>query len=405
MTEQSWIAPGEHGFLVGETLYLRPLEAADAQFPGAWHQSPFAINPQRAEVILTKEIPSEADKRKHRLVACRRSDDIPVGAVLYHSWSDFYTWVQLRVDPALDDEQTSAIKAEMLRIFVPWRSQECLNLGVWVELDGPAPALLDAAKTIGMRPASCYREAIWHRGARHDQWVYELLHPVWIERLGDPGPGINDATEPPEITPHVRRVRIERPDGPIPANALLVSERVALRPAQPDDWKEGSRLLRRETETFFDNGRWLPSPLVAANWVTEDQKQDPLKNVWLTVILRDTGAIIGAMMLFDVDLFHSTAETGSGIFLPELRGKGIGSESKLLLLEYAFDYLGLHMVRSNVWGRNTRSQAALRKQGYRDAGNFHWQSSGGGNFVDTRTFDLLASEWRERVSRAPNARD
>ncbi len=104
MTEQTWIAPGEQGFLVGETLYLRPLEAADARYPGAWHRSPFAINPQRAEEILTKEIPSESEKRKHRLVACRRSDDVPVGAVIYHSWSDLYTWVQLQADPAIDDE-------------------------------------------------------------------------------------------------------------------------------------------------------------------------------------------------------------------------------------------------------------------------------------------------------------
>lgn len=399
MTEQSWIAPGEQGFLVGETLYLRPLEAADARYPGAWHRSPFAINPQRAEEILTKEIPSEAAKRRHRLVACRRSDDIPVGAVIHHSWSDLYTWVQLQADPALDDEQATAIKGEMLQIFVQWRSRECFNLGVWAELDAPAPALVAAAEGIGMRPAARYREAIWRRGARHDQWIYELLHPGWIERLGDPGPFIDQATEPPRETPHVRRVRLERPEGTVPANALLVSERVALRPVQPDDWKDASRLLRRETETFFDNGRWLPSPVVAANWVTEEQKEDPLKIVALTVILRETGAIIGEMMLDDVDLFHRTAETGSAIYLPELRGKGIGSESKLLLLEYAFDELGLHMVRSNVWGRNTRSQAALRKQGYRDAGGFHWQSNGGGDFVDTRTFDLLASEWRERVNR------
>jgi RimJ/RimL family protein N-acetyltransferase len=63
------------------------------------------------------------------------------------------------------------------------------------------------------------------------------------------------------------------------------------------------------------------------------------------------------------------------------------------------------MVRSFVWGPNTRSQAALRKQGYRDAGGFRWQSTVGADFVDTVTFDLLASEWRERVDRAAGAHD
>lgn len=283
---------------------------------------------------------------------------------------------------------------------MPWLATERNSMAIWAELDGPEPAVVTAAEGIGMRPAVRYREAIWHRGARHDQLVYDLLHPEWAARLGDPGPFIDQATAPPATTPHVRRVSIPRPEEPIPANALLVSERVVLRATQPDDWKENSRLLRRETETFFDSGRWLVSPLIAANWVEEEQKQEPPKDLQLTVIPRETGAVIGLLNLIDINLFHGTAETGSGIFVPELRGKGIGTEAKLLLLEYASDYLGLHMVRSYVWGPSTRSRAALRKQGYRDAGGYRWQSTVGADFVDTFTFDRLASEWRERVSRA-----
>jgi RimJ/RimL family protein N-acetyltransferase len=400
MTDHRWIAPGEQGFLVGETLYLRPLELADAQYPGAWYASPFSISPKRAEEILTKEFPNEASKRRYRLIACRRSDDIPVGAVSHYVWNSLYTWAEVHADPALDGEQAAAIKGEILEIFVPSRLREYHNMVVWAELDAPTPALVAAVERIGMRPAACYREAIWHRGARHDQLVYELLHPEWVVRLGDPGPFIDQATPPPTETPHVRRVSIARPDGPVPTNAIMVSERVALRPSHPDDWKEHSRLLRRETETFFDNGRWLPSPLTGAHWVEEMEKQDPPKDIELAVILRETGAVIGMLNLMGINLVHGTAETGSGIFVPELRGKGIGTEAKLLLLEYAFDYLGLHMVRSYVWGPNTRSQAALRKQGYRDAGGYRWQSTVGADFVDTFTFDLLASEWRERVNRA-----
>jgi RimJ/RimL family protein N-acetyltransferase len=404
MTEQTWIAPGEQGFLVGETLYLRPLEMADARYSGAWHASPYPITAHRAEEIL-KDLPSEVEKRKHRLVACRRSDDVPVGAVTYYPWSSLYTFVQVHADPAFAEEQAAAIKGEIVQIFVPWRSRECHNLAVWVELDAPTPDLLAKVESVGMRPAACYREAIWHRGARHPQWVYELLHPAWVERLGDPGPFIDQATEPPVTTPHVRRVSIARPDGPVPANTLLLSERIALRPTAPDDWKEGSRLLRRETETFFDNGRWLVSPVVGAHWIKDNQKQDPAKFVSLAIVLRETDAFIGEVLLLEVDSFHRTAETGSAILIPELRGQGIGTEAKLLLLEYAFDYLGLHMVRSFVWGPNTRSQAALRKQGYRDAGGYRWQSTVGADFVDTVTFDLLASEWRERVDRAAGAHD
>jgi RimJ/RimL family protein N-acetyltransferase len=52
------------------------------------------------------------------------------------------------------------------------------------------------------------------------------------------------------------------------------------------------------------------------------------------------------------------------------------------------------MLWSWVKSRNPRSQAALRKQGYRDAGRLSWTNFGPDGFEDARMFDLLADEWR-----------
>jgi RimJ/RimL family protein N-acetyltransferase len=79
---------------------------------------------------------------------------------------------------------------------------------------------------------------------------------------------------------------------------------------------------------------------------------------------------------------------------PKYRGGGYGSEAKHLLLEYAFERLGLHMVRSFVTFRNTRSAAALRKQGYKEAGRLHWTFNLHGTYGNAVVFDLLAEEWR-----------
>ena len=80
--------------------------------------------------------------------------------------------------------------------------------------------------------------------------------------------------------------------------------------------------------------------------------------------------------------------------MPQHRGQGYGTEAKLLLLEYAFDRLGLNMIWAWVKERNPRSQAALRKQGYRDAGRFTWSGYGPDGFENALMFDLLATEWR-----------
>ena len=76
-TDQPWIAPGEHGFLTGDTLYLRAPEEADAAYAAAWRDSPYPIGRQRAEKIINEEFPKEGDQWTTHLVACRRADDIP----------------------------------------------------------------------------------------------------------------------------------------------------------------------------------------------------------------------------------------------------------------------------------------------------------------------------------------
>jgi RimJ/RimL family protein N-acetyltransferase len=111
--------------------------------------------------------------------------------------------------------------------------------------------------------------------------------------------------------------------------------------------------------------------------------------------LRESGELIGDNGLHDLDWLARTAESATWIYRPEFRGSGYGTEAKHLLLEYAFERLGLNMIWSWVKMPNIRSQAALRKQGYRDAGRLHWVNLGQGGFEDAAMFDILASEWRE----------
>jgi RimJ/RimL family protein N-acetyltransferase len=197
-----------------------------------------------------------------------------------------------------------------------------------------------------------------------------------------------------------RRVSVRQPTSPVPDNAILVGERVALRLAQPDDSKEVSRLARHETEAEWDGGRWMPSAAQFSRWYTKSREKDPPENLMFAVLLRETGQLLGSVDLYDINLFHRTAETGSIIYLPEFRGQGLGTEAKNLLLEYAFDHLDLHLLKSFVWSFNPRSQAALRKQGYRDAGRLQWRQPTDEGFADFVLFDLLASEWRARVNAA-----
>jgi RimJ/RimL family protein N-acetyltransferase len=52
------------------------------------------------------------------------------------------------------------------------------------------------------------------------------------------------------------------------------------------------------------------------------------------------------------------------------------------------------MIQSWVYFPNTRSAAALRKQGYTEAGQINWLYSHKGRFDNFVVFDMLADEWR-----------
>ncbi len=283
----------------------------------------------------------------------------------------------------------------MLSLVAPWLSAEIAYPSVWAELDGGEPALVAAAERIGMRPGSRLREAIWRDGRRFDQLGYELLHPGWIERMGDPGVGIETEGKPVAV-PRSPAPRIwPVGDGPIPANAMAVGPRLALRPFEIDDAPAIARASREEPEMSFNaRGRRPLSPLSVEAWIARQGEQTPPGAINLAVVLRESGELIGEVNLVEIDWIARTAETAAWIYQPRHRGGGLGTEMKHLLLDYAFDRLGFHQVRSYVYDINPRSAAAVRKQGYRDAGRQWWISVKGASFVGWNVFDLLADEWR-----------
>ena len=389
--------PGSEGqtFLVGDTLYLRGPELADAARPAAWRDSPFPVPKERAEEILKKDLPSGAERYKTTLVACRRADDEPVGGLTYQVWgwrtADLQVWADRAFGPA-----AAEIRAEIIRLVVPWLLQERHLMALYADVEGGEPIVATALASVGARPAARLRDAVWRDGQRHDHYYYEALHPAWVQRLGDPRAsldGVDPGVAPPVLRPRRPPITVAA-DQPRPRNAVMLGQRVYLRALEPEDAEQIARWSRQETETFFDNGRQIRNPITFAHFSKKGYEDDPPEHVEFAVVLRDGDELIGEVGLYDISWVHRTAETGSYLYRPDRRSGGLGSEAKHLLLDYAFNRINLHMVRSFVWSPNTRSAAALRKQGYRDAGRLSWTSLREADFVDDLVFDLLATEWR-----------
>jgi len=373
-------------FLVGEEVYLRAIETADAKVGMSWRSSLFPAAPERIEEWIKDDLAKDDDNQTFAIV--RKADDRVVGSVKLH-FGGLAHWLEAKADP-LYGERGLAWKGEAIALVADWIVNERGQPMVALDLPADEIPVIAAIERAGMREVARFREMYQRNGGRVDRVLYELLGSTWVANLGDPMDAPLARTGTGEARPVPPPVTL---DADPPRNALMVGSRVYLRPEEPDDADPGAEDARMETESFFDIGRHLTSSVMFREWIADHEKKDLPDWITFAVCLRETDEVIGWVGLLDVDYQNRFAETGS-FFRTGYRGSGYGSEAKQLLLEYAFERLGLHMLQSWVFFDNTRSAAALRKQGYKEAGRINWLYANKGTLDNMVVFDLLAEEWR-----------
>ncbi len=108
---------------------------------------------------------------------------------------------------------------------------------------------------------------------------------------------------------------------------------------------------------------------------------------------RATWRPIGTTMLMDIDLENRRAEFGIIIGEPDCRGKGYGTETTRLMLDYAFTARGLNNVLLTVNAYNLAGLRAYEKAGFREFGRRRACRFMGGRMWDLVYMDALAAEF------------
>jgi diamine N-acetyltransferase len=119
--------------------------------------------------------------------------------------------------------------------------------------------------------------------------------------------------------------------------------------------------------------------------------------VLFTVYERASWQPVGTTYLTDIDHRHRSAEFGVLIGDVIWRGKGYGTETASLMLDYAFTALGLHSVMLTVYAFNLAGRRAYEKTGFREVGRLrqsHWM---GGHYWDEIIMDCVATEFTSPV--------
>jgi RimJ/RimL family protein N-acetyltransferase len=376
-------------YLIGEHIYLRSIVPADAEYGSAWRDTVFPQAPERVRGWIIDDLTGSGGPGV--LIIVNKASDRPVGSVRIDFRNFPHHEVTAHVDP-LDGDRGLVWKGEALALTMTWLIDELQRPKAGTDVPAHETPVLDALAAVGARTSARFRERLaLPGGGRDDALVIEYFNPAWIERLGDP----NDEEFPRTGSGEPRPVTAPlTPVGDPPANAMRIGPRVYLRPPQESDARAMAHWSAREIDPSWDNGRSPVGREGANKWFRDFQKDTPPGTIDFAVCLRETDEFLGLVGVMDIDYRHGYGESASMILNPRYREAGYGSEAKHLMFDHVFNTVGLHSLQSWVMFQNPRSAAALRKQGYKEAGRDHWIENRDGRFVSFVAFDLLASDWR-----------
>ena len=77
------------------------------------------------------------------------------------------------------------------------------------------------------------------------------------------------------------------------------------------------------------------------------------------------GEIVGECKLKRIDFQNRECSMGIHLRNDSVKGKGYGTQAECLVVQYAFEKLGLKAVNADAALKNTRSQYVLEKVGFR----------------------------------------
>jgi RimJ/RimL family protein N-acetyltransferase len=114
----------------------------------------------------------------------------------------------------------------------------------------------------------------------------------------------------------------------------------------------------------------------------------------LTQVDTQTGSIVGTTSLYNMNETHARLTVGYTWLSRSVRGSGFNRESKLLLLDHAFEVLGAHRVEFNVDDENARSRRAVLAIGATEEGALREHARRrDGSWRTTIVYAILAAEW------------
>ncbi|CAM4005751.1 GNAT family N-acetyltransferase [Mesobacillus thioparans] len=112
------------------------------------------------------------------------------------------------------------------------------------------------------------------------------------------------------------------------------------------------------------------------------------------VVEKKTGKIIGSSRYLDFSMANKSLEIGWTWYNPDYWRTRVNTETKFLMLQYAFEKVDMNRVQFCTDSRNVRSQKAISRLGAKKEGVLRKHRIISDGYVrDTVVFSIIKEEW------------
>ncbi len=175
------------------------------------------------------------------------------------------------------------------------------------------------------------------------------------------------------------------------AKPTLTGKQVILRPIGPQDVPGLAEAVQDPETGRLTGSHGDYDPVLVEQWYTTRHEHDDRLD--LAVVARGTGVCAGEIVLNQLDTPNRSCNLRIMIG-PGQVGRGLGSEAIALLVDHAFDTVGLHRISLEVYDFNPRARHVYDKLGFVAEGVLRDALCWDGEWVDATVMSMLSTDPR-----------
>lgn len=173
----------------------------------------------------------------------------------------------------------------------------------------------------------------------------------------------------------------------------IETERTLIRVVEPNDLPDLLEINASDEVTRYVPYKTWVTTADSHAWLERMEKlQAGGDALQLVIVLRDTGHVVGACLLFAFDETSSRAEIGY-VLGRRHWGHGYMHEAIQAVMAFVFEQLGLRRLEATIDPRNSASVKLIERLGFASEGTRRQRVLMKGALVDQSLFGCLREDW------------